>query len=57
MLDSNEVRANERNVVDLPEHPHNAGMVDARNQDRQQVGEKRWLLLQVERKSLVVAKQ
>ena len=55
MLNGDEIRPDEWYVVNLPEHLHNARVVDARDEDGEQVSEKRWLLLQVERQSLVVA--
>ena len=55
MLDSNQVRANKRYVVDLLEHTDNPAMIDARNQDREKIREERRLLLQVEGQSLVIA--
>ena len=54
MLHSDQVGANEGNVVDLLEHANNAGVVDTRDQDRKQVREQCGLLLQVERQALVV---
>lgn len=55
MLYSNEVRANERDVVNLAEHANNTGMINAGNKNSQQVSEKCWLFLEIERKGLVVA--
>lgn len=55
MLHGDQVRANERNVIDLLEHANYARMVDARNHDREKVCEQRRLLLKVERKGLVIA--
>ena len=37
MLDSNEIRTNERDVIYLPKHADDTGMVDARNQDGKKV--------------------
>ena len=42
-------------MVDLPEHLDNSAVVDTRDEDGKQVGEKCWLLLQVEGEGLVVA--
>ena len=56
MLYRNQVRADERNVVDLAEHLDDASVVDTRNEDSEQVSEQCRLLLQVERQGLVVAK-
>ena len=55
MLHGDEVGADERNVVDLTEHLNNTSVVDTWDQRGQQVSEKSRLLLQVERKRLVVA--
>ena len=55
VLHSDEVRANEWNVVDLAEHLHHTAVVDARDEDGQEVCQESRLLLQVERESLVVA--
>ena len=42
-------------MVDLLEHPHDTSVVNTRDHDRKQVREQCWLLLEVERKRLVVA--
>lgn len=55
MLNSNQVRPNQRNMVHLAEHPNHPGVINARNQDTQQINQKRWLLLEVKRESLVVS--
>ena len=49
MLHSDQVGADERNVIDLLEHANNSPMVDTGDQNRKQVRQQRWLLLQVER--------
>lgn len=56
MLDSDKVRANEGDVVDLAENSDHAGVINAGNQYAQKIGQQRWLLLEIERQSLVVAK-
>ena len=55
MLNSNKVRANEGDVVHLAEHSDHTGMIDAGDQHTQKIGQQRWLFLEVERQSLVVA--
>lgn len=55
MLDSDEVGANERDMIDLTEHADDAGVVNTRNKNSQQVGKKCWLLLEIECQGLVVA--
>lgn len=55
MLDSNEIRPNERNVINLSEHANNARVIDTRNEHRQQVGQQIRLFLQVETERLVIA--
>ena len=55
MLDSNEICADERNVINLPEHLDNTCVVDTRNEDSEKIGEERRLFLQVEREGFVVA--
>ena len=42
-------------MVDLPEHLDDTAVVNARNENSEQVGEESRLLLEVERESLVVA--
>ena len=41
-------------MIDLPEHLDNTSVVDPRNHDGQKIGEQSRLLLQVERKGLVI---
>ena len=55
MLNGDEVGANEGYMIDLLEHANNAAVVDTGNQHREQVREKGWLFLKVERQTLVVA--
>ena len=55
MLHSNQVRANEGDVIDLLEHADDASVIDTRNHDRQKIRQQRGLFLQVERERLVVA--
>ena len=59
VLDSDEVRANERDVVELlaREHPDDARVINAGDHDGEQVGDEHGLLLDVERQGLVVAKR
>jgi hypothetical protein len=54
VLNGDEVVLDERNVVVvLPlEHPHDSTVIDPRRQDREQVGKKRRLLLEVEGENL-----
>lgn len=47
-------RLDQRDVVRLLEHPHHAVHVDARCQCLQQVGDQRWLFLQIEVQGAVV---
>ena len=55
MLHSDQVGANEWNVVNLAEHLHHTAVIDARDEDGQEVCQKSRLFLQVERESLVIA--
>jgi hypothetical protein len=55
MLNGDQVWANQGNVVDLPERLDDAGVIDAGDEDRQEIGKQSWLLLEVEGDSLVVA--
>ena len=55
VLNCNEIRTDQRDVVDLPEHLDDTAVVNARNENSEQVGEESRLLLEVERESLVVA--
>jgi hypothetical protein len=55
MLNGDEIRPNERDVINLPESPDNSSVVDARNEDGQKVGEQVGLLLEVEGNRLIVA--
>ena len=48
-MHGDQVRANERDVVHLPEHTDNAGVVDAGNENGEEVGEEGGLFLEVER--------
>lgn len=54
MLNSNKVCPDERNVINLAEHADHASVVDSRNQRRQKICQERWLLLEIESKSLVI---
>ena len=55
MLYGDKVRSYERDVVNLLEHADDTGVIDARDHDRQEIGEQGRLLLQVEGEGLVVA--
>ena len=55
MLNSNEVRLDQRDVVNLTECPDNTGVVDTGDEDGKEIGQQGWLLLEIERQSLVVA--
>jgi hypothetical protein len=48
MLDSNEIRADERNVVNLTESTDNMRMVDLRSENGQEVSQEGWLFLEIE---------
>ena len=54
VLNSDEIRANERDVIDLAESADDARMVDSRNKNSQKVSQESWLFLQIECQSLVV---
>lgn len=54
MLDSDEVRADKGDVVHLPECPHHSAVVNARNQNGEEVSQKCGLFLEVERQRFVV---
>ena len=49
MLNGNEIRLDERNVVVCSEHPNDAAMVDARDKDCEPVVQEKWLFLQSSR--------
>ena len=55
MLNSNEIRADEGNVVHLPECPHHSTVINARNENGEEVSQKSGLFLKVERQRFVVA--
>ena len=54
MLDRNKVRFDKGEIVVIRviEHSYYSGVVNARSQDSQQIGEEKWLLLQIEAQSL-----
>jgi hypothetical protein len=57
MLNGDEIGTNEWDVIKLTEGFHDAAVVNAWYHDRQKIGEKGRLLLQIESESLVVAAQ
>ena len=57
MLDGDEVRADERDVVNLSERPDNSGVIDTGDENCKQVGKECGLFLKVERERLVVARK
>lgn len=54
LLYSNEIWANQRNVVDLSEHSNNTAVINPRNEDSEEVRQKCGLFLEVESKGFVV---
>jgi hypothetical protein len=56
VLHGDEIGSDQGNVVVALEHLDHTGVVNTRDKDGEKVGEKRGLLLQVERKGLVIAK-
>jgi hypothetical protein len=54
MLNGDKVRSNEGYVVHLAEHAHNTAVVNARNQNGEEVIKEGRVFLEVERQSLVV---
>ena len=54
VLDSDEIRANERDMVDLAERTNNTRMIDTRDEDSQKVGQEGWLFLKVEGQRLII---
>lgn len=48
MLNSNEVRPNERNVVLIAEHSDDSAVVNSRNEDGEEVREESRLFLEIE---------
>ena len=56
MLYSNKIRADERDVVDLAERADDSAVVDAGDEDGEEVGEERGLFLEIECERLVVAR-
>jgi hypothetical protein len=54
MLDSDEIRADERDVVDLAERTNNTRMINTRDEDSQKVGQEGRLFLKVERQRLII---
>jgi hypothetical protein len=57
MLNGDKVRANKREMLGLSECSYNTSMVDTWDEDREKIRQQRGLLLQVERKSLVIAER
>ncbi len=55
MLHGDEVRADEGNMVDRPEHLDDTSMIDTGNEDSEEVGKECRLFLEVERQCFVVA--
>ena len=56
VLDGDEVRADERDVVNLGERPDHSGVIDTGNENSEQVGKECRLFLKVEGEVLVVAR-
>jgi hypothetical protein len=54
MLNGDQVRPNEGYVIQLAKRAHNTAMVDARNQDGEEVIQESGVFLKVEREGLVV---
>lgn len=55
MLHGDEVRADEGNMVDRPEHLDDASVIDTGNEDGEEVGKECRLFLEVECECFVVA--
>lgn len=55
MLNSDEIRADKGNVVHLPECPHHSAVINARNENGEEISQKCGLFLEVERQRFVVA--
>jgi len=56
VLHSDKIRTDERDVVHLTEHSDHTGVIDTGDQYAQKIGQQRWLLLEVESQSLVIAR-
>jgi hypothetical protein len=54
MLNGDEICANERDVIDLPESADDARMIDSRNINSQKVRQESQLFLRIERQSFVI---
>ena len=54
MLDSDKVRSDERYVVHLAKHAHNTAVVNARNQNGEEVIEESGVFLKIKSQRLVV---
>jgi hypothetical protein len=54
MLNSDEICANERDVIDLAESADDARIVNSRNENNQKVGQESRLFLQIECQSFVI---
>ena len=54
MLDSNEIRADERNMVNLAEHTNNTRIINTRDGDSQKDSQEGGLSLKVERQRLII---
>ncbi len=48
MLSSDNIRAYELDMVHLPERPHHSAVIDARDENSEEVSQKSGLFLQVE---------
>ena len=52
MLDSNEIRPNERHIILIAEHPDHSSMINPGDQDGEKVRQESRLFLKIERESL-----
>jgi len=56
MLDGDEIRTDQWDVVDLPEHADNTAVVDTGNENGQKISQEGGLFLEVECQGFVVAR-
>lgn len=55
MLDSNQIRPYQGDMIDLLEHPDHSAVIDARDEGSEEIGQQCGLLLQIECQGFVIA--
>jgi hypothetical protein len=48
MLDSDQIRSDKRDMIDLFKNADNTAVIDTRNEDRKEISQQIWLLLKIE---------